>query len=154
MLSCLPAIALPKCFGPNQERLQNFGRIKQKFTTSCAVFDDIFKLTLNLFSCLSSTRPTLVINCFVIVLDSKPSRPNQNLPKLMEVDQILQFRPNSQFWPNFTISVKFHNFDQILQFWPFFTISAKHHNFNQLSQLRTNFTISTKFHNFNQISQF
>ena len=49
LLSCLPAIALPKCFGPNQERLQNFGRIKQKFTTSSAVFDDVFKMTLNLF---------------------------------------------------------------------------------------------------------
>ena len=82
LLSCLPAIALPKCFGPNQERLQNFGRIKQKFTTSSAVFDDIFKLTLNLFSCLSSSRPILVtiLLCHCIGFKAfQPSRPNRNL---------------------------------------------------------------------------
>ena len=47
------------------------------------------------------------------------NKPNQPKPAKTKQNQI------SQFWPNFTILTKFHNFDQISQFWPNFTILDK-----------------------------
>ena len=60
------------------------------------------------------------------------------------------FNQISQFPPNFTISTKFHNFNQK---------STKFHNFDQISQFRPNFTMSTKFHwslcaSFNAVRKF
>ena len=52
----------------------------------------------------------------------------------------------SQYQPNFTISAKYHNFDQITQFQP------NYHN--QISQNQQNNTISAKYHSINKISQF
>ena len=71
-----------------------------------------------IFSCPSSSRPTLVTDCFDILAftDSKSS------------NQISQYRPN------FTISTIFHNFNQISQF-------NKFHNFDQIAQFQQNFTI-------------
>ena len=54
----------------------------------------------------------------------------------------------AQFWPNFTMLTKFHDFLQISQFWPNFKILTTFHNFNKISK------ISTKFNNFDKISQF
>ena len=49
--------------------------------------DDTAGFLIMMFSCPSSSRPTLEIDCSVIlaVLDKKPSRPNGNHEKLMGV---------------------------------------------------------------------
>ena len=60
----------------------------------------------------------------------------------------------SHLQTDFTITTKFHTFDQISHFRPSFIISTKFHTFDQISHFRPNFTLSTKFHTFDQISHF
>ena len=66
----------------------------------------------------------------------------------------------SKSWPNFEISTKFWNFNQMLEFQPNIGISTKFGDFNQISEYWPNFGflptfgIFTKFWNFNQISEF
>ena len=66
----------------------------------------------------------------------------------------------TDFLPNFRISTKFQNFNQIrdlhqiLEFQPNFGISTKFRNFHQISEYPTHFEISTKFQNFHQITKF
>ena len=73
-----------------------------------------------------------ILIVFHHLLHRRESRPFQTRPnhtKLIRVDHFFHF------WPNFTISTKFHNFDQITnfgqiqQFWLNFTSSAKSYIF-------------------------
>ena len=60
---------------------------------------------------------------------------------LHKLCQLYQTIPKPTETPNFRISTKFQNLDQISEFWPNFRISSKFPN------LKPNFRISSKFQN-------
>ena len=117
----------------------------------------------------SSTIPYFRVHVchFLLIFENLPALRFRGRACLYRRSTIVQFfhqhhqphqphqpQPNFTILPNFTISTKIHNFDQISQFIPNFTISTNFHIFHQFSQFPPNLTISAKFHNFYKISQF
>ena len=101
-----------------------------------------------LFSCPSSSMPTLVIYPYWIVTDwltvmkfralkPKSNHTNHTKPWCFTILTIF-----------FRILTIFSDFDQVSEFWPNFWISTKFQNFKQISEFQPNFRISTKSQNF------
>ena len=105
-------------------------------------------LTTVVFSCPSSSMPTLLIYYIGHSLTQwlcwnlEPWNPNQTIQPIPN----LEF---SEFWPNFRSLTKFQNFDQISQFQLNFRISTKFQKFDQISEFEQDFRIWTRFRNFN-----
>ena len=122
----------------------------------------IYKIKYCIFSCPSSSIPTLVTHSVTVLIQLQNldqtiglkfsfriwTKPYQVLTIFHNLNQI------SKFWPKSTILTKFHNFDEKSQFWPIFTILTNFHNFDQFSQYWPNFTIFNKYHFFDQISHY